>query len=438
VAALGAVPVLGRRSVAAASEGKHEQADVVVDFGSPVPDVPSMSGILHGMNNTYPPDRLIAPLRPNLWRIGNRALPPDLYDRVVGFGARLEFVLSDTWQYQGPGPYEDYGRWEDHVCQVAQTALGLDILWDVWNEPNIPHFWQGTRAQFFETYRRAYVVLRRVLGPEVWIGGPSLADTYDPAFLTAFLDFCVDNGCKVNFLSWHELHSRAPRIVPIADHLADAYASFVGNPDYADLQIQEVHINEVVGSADQYRPAEMWGCFYYLERGGANGACKACWRANDGTSNCLNNSLDGMVTPDMAAARSGWWVYKLYADGVETRVDSSTSNPQVVALASAASATDDAAQVLLGYFDDFEAAPTALIDLDLNNLHALPFLAGARHVQVQLHGLPNSGEDVLRRPRFLGEAVLPIRADDCAVAGLSPLRLHEGFALTLRRARRTP
>src|SRR5262249_29527662 len=201
---------------------------------------------------------------------------------------RYILVLSDTWGYHSPWPYDDYTKWEDHVRQVAQASKGKEILWDIWNEPNVIQFWQGTQAQFFETYRRAYGVLRDELGPDALIGGPSLTQ-YDPDSLTAFLDFCAANACEVNLLSWHELKSTGPRIYPIADHLANAYQSFVDNPDYAALNMAEVHVNEVVGDQDQYRPAEIWGSFYYLEVGGADGACKACWKANDATSNCSNN-----------------------------------------------------------------------------------------------------------------------------------------------------
>jgi xylan 1,4-beta-xylosidase len=125
------------------------------------------------------------------------------------------------------------------VARVAQSAQGLDVLWDVWNEPNTGTFWQGTREQFFETYLRAYGVLRDQLGPDAWIGGPSIT-LYDHAFLAEFLDFCVANACEVNFLSWHELRSTGYRIVPITDNLADAYASFVDQFVFCDGSVKPI------------------------------------------------------------------------------------------------------------------------------------------------------------------------------------------------------
>jgi hypothetical protein len=421
----------GLRAGVARARSPGPDVQVAVDFATPVPGVPSMSGLLHGLDTSRPPDEMIQPLRPKLWRVGAYRNWRTIYDRLIGFGARLEFVLSDPFGYRSPWPYEDYDRWEMYVRGQAQLAKGLDILWDVWNEPNTTTFWQGTREQFFETYRRAYGVLRDELGPDVWIGAPSLT-RYDRDFIGAFLDFGVANGCEVNFLSWHELQSTGTRIFPIAGNLADAYASWVDNPDYADLNIQEIHVNEIIGSADQYRPGEIWGTFYYLEQGGANGACKACWRGLDGYDNCANFTLDGLIAPDTYQPRAGWWAYKLYADGVDTRVLSASSDQRVVPLASAGSDTDDQAQLLLGYFESPGSSPSMVIEVELANLFALPFLKSAESVAVGLASVPNSAEDELPAPLPRGKEVVPIDKDGSAFLTLPPLGLHEGFLLTLQ------
>jgi hypothetical protein len=431
IASLGTLSVLGSL-VERARAGKLPDNLVGVDFGTPIPGVPSMSGILHGLSATDPPDEVIAPLQPNLWRVG-QARPLSLYDRVVSFGARFVLVLSDPWGYHSPWPYDDFARWEDYVGQMAQAAQGRDVIWDVWNEPNASVFWQGTPEQFFETYQRAYRVLRDNLGPDAWISGPSI-NQYDHDFLAAFLDSCVTNGCEVNALSWHELVGSGPRIYPIADHLDEVYNSFLENPAYADLNFQEVHVNEVIGPMDQYRPGEILGSFYYLEAGGASGACKACWRANDGTSNCNNISLDGLIVPGTAQLRAGWWAYKLYADGVATRVAGASSNQQVVALASSSSAASDVAQVLIAYFEAGNSPPAVDVDLTLCNLRALPSLQDADCVRLSLEGLPNSGEAELTEPLPLGDTVLSIDNDGSASTTLPPLNLHEAMLVSISSA----
>jgi hypothetical protein len=408
---------------------------VVVDFGTSVSDVPSMSGFLHNLSTTQPPDEVIEPLQPNLWRVGTYRNWRTIYDRLTGFGARLELVLSDTWGYGMPYPYDNFANWKAHVRGQAELAQGLKVLWDVWNEPNSSVFWHGTPKQFFETYRHAYRELRKDLGPDAWIGGPSL-NRYDRAYIADFLDYCLAHRCEVNFLSWHELQSSGDRIYPIADNLADAYSSWVNNPRYAALNFQEIHVNEVIGPADQYRPGEIWGTFYYLEEGGADGACKACWPGQDGYSNCANFTLDGLLTHDTGNPRAGWWSYKLYADGVGTRVLSGTTDRRVVSIASAGSAADDRAQVLLGYFKSTNPPPNQVLEVELQNLRALPFLATADSIVVDLSLIPNSGEQELSAPQFLAQKTVPIESDGSAMLTLPPLNLHEGFWLTVRNADR--
>jgi xylan 1,4-beta-xylosidase len=181
------------------------RSNVTVDFGQPATGTISMSGILHGIDTAKPPDSSIKPLQPKLWRAGRL----DIYDRVIASGAEFQLVVSDLWGYgSNPNgwPYQNYPAWEAFIRQLAQQNKGKKIIWDVWNEPDWKDpFWNGSREQFFETYKRAYKILREELGPSAMIGGPSLG-RYSKEYLAAFLDYCKANKLEVNFLSWHELN----------------------------------------------------------------------------------------------------------------------------------------------------------------------------------------------------------------------------------------
>jgi len=196
----------------------QQQNNITIDFAAPKTGISSVSGFLYGKNATQPPDNIIKPLQPKLWRTSQL----DLYPRVIGFGAQFQLLLSDTWGYGAPRgwPYDNYAKWEEHVRQIARKHKDKAILWDVWNEPDLKDpFWKGTREQFFETYKRAYQVLRQELGPNVMIGGPSITK-YDQNFLTEFLNYCKANNLEVNFLSWHELNDQD--ITSITAHINNA------------------------------------------------------------------------------------------------------------------------------------------------------------------------------------------------------------------------
>ena len=154
----------------------------------------------------------------------------------------------------------------------------------------------------------------------------------------------------------------------------------------------------------------------------------------DGYSNCANFTLDGLLTHDSGNPRAAWWTYKLYADGVATRVLSGSSDRRVVALASAGSAADDQAQVLLGYFESAGAPPNQVLEVELQNLYVLPFLTSADAILVVLALIPNSGEQELEAPQVLAKSTVPIDKDGSAVLMLPPLNLHEGFWLTIQNA----
>lgn len=408
-----------------------QTAAVYIDFAKPA-RVKSMSGFLHSMDAVKPPDSLVLPLKPKQWRTSET--DPAVYDRIKKSGARTQIVLSDLWGYPGLNSdrewaYQSYAGFEEFVRQIARRHKSNEIIWDIWNEPDDPRlpFWKGTFEQFCETYRRAYKILRQELGPDVMIGGPSFS-RYDKNLLTKFLDFCRVNNCEVNFLSWHELDERA--ITSIPERLDEAHKLFLENPKYSRLKIKEIQINEIIGGDAQYNPGVILGYFYYLEKGKADGASKACWENLLQQSNCYNNSLDGLISKDFRP-RAAWWTYKIYADGAESRVESAATNPKVAALGSARSDKPDKAQVLIAFFKESgREPPTINVSIKLNNLNNLPFIAGAEKVRVKIEKIPDTGEKALESPVFVSEKDF-IMSNNSLQIVLDKISVNEVFLVTV-------
>ncbi len=98
---------------------------------------------------------------------------------------------------------------------VADRRFGPEAIrawwFEVWNEPNIPVFWQGTFAHYLDLYRATSDVVRAT-GYPIRLGGPALA--YLPAtegaaagapLMQQFLQFLRDEpGVQCDFLSFHE------------------------------------------------------------------------------------------------------------------------------------------------------------------------------------------------------------------------------------------
>ncbi len=393
VVALGSLPAHARphapkppRDRPGSSASHAGFATVEVDLDDRVA-VSSMTGFLHGTSSASfdLPQRVVRPLEPKIWR----ASPNGDYDSISQLGARFVLVLSDGWGYPGAGgwPFDDYSRWESYVRSVAVRYRDRNVIWDIWNEPDHPRFWGGSRAQYLETYTRAVRTIRSVVGDDAVVQGPGLA-RYDAGFIREFLDHARLEDLRIDVLSWHELSDTM--VSTIDDRLVEARTAFVENPRYSKLGIEEIHISEYGGATEQYSPGPIVSYLYNLERGGADAAARACWPDSTGTTTCWNKTLNGLVTPTGARPRSGWWVYKAYAGGVPARVRASTSSDSIAALAShergSASAT-----ILLGRVDGTAAEPVEIV------LRDLPLEAfGTVHVHVER--IPDTGEAPLSAP----------------------------------------
>ena len=402
------------------------RSNVTVDFGQPATGITSMSGFLHGIDPTKPPDSSVKPLQPKLWRVGRL----DVYDRVIASGAEFQLLVSDLWGYgSNPKgwPYQNYPAWEAFIRQLAQQNKGKKIIWDIWNEPDLKNpFWKGSREQFFETYKRAYKILREELGPSVMIGGPSIS-TYNKEYLTAFLDYCKANKLEVNFLAWHELNDTI--ILFVDDHVFDAKRNYQQSPFYKELKLQKIYVNEIVGELAQYQPGEILGYLYNLEYAKADGACRACWDTTGAkkVSNCFNNTLTGTVVPNTFEPRAAWWTYKAYADGVNSRVLSQSDNDRLVALASKSN-PQGKAQVLLGYFDrNYSSATT--VTLNLTNLQALGIQSGQK-VSLKLEKIPNNLEGAVQKLVMVKEEQLSA-GNGSLIYVIPNFKVHEGYLLTV-------
>jgi xylan 1,4-beta-xylosidase len=119
------------------------------------------------------------------------------------------------WAY----PPKDYGKWSELVFQFARhlrerygDAEVKTWLWEVWNEPDID-YWKGTREEYFKLYDFTTDALLRAV-PYARVGGP---DSTGPGsqragdFLHAFLEHCAHErnfengktGSHLDFISFH-------------------------------------------------------------------------------------------------------------------------------------------------------------------------------------------------------------------------------------------
>jgi xylan 1,4-beta-xylosidase len=103
-------------------------------------------------------------------------------------------------------PPQDYEQWATLMRKLVQhwvDRYGVEEVgqwfFEVWNEPNIKHFWTGSQAAYFKLYRHTAEAIKGV-DPSLQVGGPATAQN---EWIEAFLDFCHENGLPVDFVTTH-------------------------------------------------------------------------------------------------------------------------------------------------------------------------------------------------------------------------------------------
>lgn len=122
-------------------------------------------------------------------------------------------------------PPEDNAKWARICANIVRHynegwANGFHYgirYWEIWNEPENPPMWQGTKAAYFALYRETANLLKREF-PEIRVGGYASCGFYGAfdenpnefyrSFLAWFDDFLTfvkapQTAAPLDFFSWH-------------------------------------------------------------------------------------------------------------------------------------------------------------------------------------------------------------------------------------------
>ena len=156
--------------------------------------------------------------------IGGRSDEPNfqnvdaVYDGIIERGVRpfveLSFMPSKIASGQSqfgfynanvspPTSSEAWGAFITQFVRHLVERYGLAEVrqwhFEVWNEANLPFFWSGTQAQYFELYKATAVALKGV-DAGLKVGGPATSAGH---WLPEFLDYCATNNAPLDFVSTH-------------------------------------------------------------------------------------------------------------------------------------------------------------------------------------------------------------------------------------------
>lgn len=385
--------------------------------------VRSQVGFLHGLRADAPPDRLIRPLRPALWR-GTPATVD--VARAARLGADFVLVLSDLWGYPGAGwygrraPWEDLEAWRAFVRSTAERWKGRPIVWDIWNEPDAAYFWTGTPDQYAQIFTAAAVEIRSVAGPRARLAGPSTS-LFRRDWIETLLAACQAAGCEVNVLTWHEFIDEAHPVEVVTRHLRRARESYLEGPAADALGLRGIQINETIAPADNLSAGEQVAYLRALEDGAADASARGCWTDPCGFGTCDAATLDGLLDHRTGRPRAVWWAVKWYADGVDHRVASSSSDAAVAVLASADA--KGRVELLVGYENPHERPVPASVSIRLRLEHLGRLGIPAGPVRIRIATVASAGEDPVT-PRRSPDTIAQFRGHRLRLE-LGTLPLHD-------------
>jgi hypothetical protein len=218
----------------------------------------------------------------------------------------------DRWPGDG-GDWTDFDAFLDKLIRQVRES-GVDLQWDLWNEPDLDLFWARPQQQYLELWERAYRKVRAEL-PDAVIVGPSSScePSETSAWWTAYLDSIRDHAAVPDIVSWHEIEG--------LPHGQDAVASRVAAESMLaerGLEGRPFQINEY-GAPDQQNPGQSAWYLARLERSQIDGL-----RANWGSGQGLHDTLAGLVvrTGQGYSALADWFTYRAYASQVGQTVRS--------------------------------------------------------------------------------------------------------------------
>jgi xylan 1,4-beta-xylosidase len=112
-----------------------------------------------------------------------------------------------VFRYRGNvTPPKSYQRWSILIGKLVVhwvERYGIEEVrewyFEVWNEPNLHHFWTGTQQEYFELYRSTVEAIKGVDG-QLRVGGPATAKN---GWIEEFVAFCEKSQLSADFISTH-------------------------------------------------------------------------------------------------------------------------------------------------------------------------------------------------------------------------------------------
>lgn len=107
-------------------------------------------------------------------------------------------------------PPENFSKWAEickhiimHYNDGWNNGFHYNIsYWEIWNEPDLKGFWNGTAEEYYHLYHTTVQTLKSY-NSSLKIGGPCTSSVFNTNYTTGFLTYLLEHDLPLDFYSWH-------------------------------------------------------------------------------------------------------------------------------------------------------------------------------------------------------------------------------------------
>jgi len=199
------VPALRRRdllkvlagSALSALGGCNDGAPTVAFQAGSAPSITAFGSQIYGSDNISRSLELLAGMGAKYVRV-SVSVPLAFLDALVGaaVGHNLRVILLSAYAVQ-PVNFTAYAR---ATAQLQVRYAQANPVWEIWNEPNLPQYWNGPPdvGTYVDLLAATAAALRAAGATDIWTGGTSGVDLSWIYNLVTRGAFRSANGCAVH------------------------------------------------------------------------------------------------------------------------------------------------------------------------------------------------------------------------------------------------
>ncbi len=132
---------------------------------------------------------------------------------IINAGCNVFYRLGESASADETlcNPPENISKWAEVCKHIAMHYNdGWDngffysiTYWEIWNEPDLLGFWNGTAEKYYHLYRKTVETLK-AYNSSLKIGGPCTSSLSNADYTTGFLTYISENSLPLDFFSWHQ------------------------------------------------------------------------------------------------------------------------------------------------------------------------------------------------------------------------------------------